>query len=141
LIHSELQQEVAGGTRELVAADAESRKDLVAVHRELLSERARLESGWTELERERRRLSGERRTESLLVAALKPAGGLLLVVSVLWFSWYALFSARSDGQVEAELNAFLIDELASGQPLLTSGERPPRIGREPASPADDSSPP
>src|SRR4051812_28760879 len=64
---SELNKEVAAGTRELVAADSQARKEIVGVHHELQAERTQLDTGWDALENERRQIADERRTESMLV--------------------------------------------------------------------------
>lgn len=124
---AELSQEVAGGARQLIAADAETRKEIVAVHREFQAERARLDLGWTDLEQQRRQLANERRTESILIPVVKLAGGLLLVTALLGFSWYALFAVRSDSHVEADLNSFLVDELTSGRPSIVGADCLPQI--------------
>src|SRR4051794_23484157 len=56
---SELNKEVAGSTRELVAADSQARKEIVGVHHELQAERTRLDTGWDSLEKERQRIAAE----------------------------------------------------------------------------------
>ena len=93
-VMTELNKEVAGGTRHLVEADAQARKEFVAVHRELQAERSRLDTGWTALEKERRQIAIQRRTESMLVPAISLIGSLLLVIVLLGFCWYALFASR-----------------------------------------------
>jgi hypothetical protein len=115
---AELQQEVAGGTRALVEADAGARQQLVAVHRELQAERTRLDAGWTALEQERRRIAVQRRTESLLVPATKLVGGLALVLVLLGFSWYVLAAARRGDGTEEQLNELLVAELLPDEPPL-----------------------
>src|SRR5215212_1731394 len=54
---SELNKQVAGGTRELVAADAQARKEIVGVHRDLQTERTRLDTAWGALEKERQHIA------------------------------------------------------------------------------------
>src|SRR6266576_1601463 len=68
---AELNKEVAAGTHKLVEADAQARKEIVGVHHELQAERTRLDTGWYALEQERQHIAGERRTESILVPAVK----------------------------------------------------------------------
>src|SRR5262245_51317897 len=51
-----LNKEVASGTHELVAADAQARKEIVGVHHELQAERARLDTSWKDLEGERQQI-------------------------------------------------------------------------------------
>ena len=127
---AELNQEVAGGTRRLVEADAEARKEIVGVHRDLQAERTRLDSGWTNLALERRQIAAQRRTESMLVPAIKLVGGLALASLLLGFCWYALVAARRSDGTDGELNELLIREMLQDQPPLLSADehRPSLLG-------------
>ncbi|MEX0669133.1 MAG: hypothetical protein WD060_01585, partial [Pirellulales bacterium] len=111
-----LQQEVASGTHELVAADAEARQQIVGVHHELQAERTRLDGGWTDLHQERRTIARERRTESLLAPAIQVGGGLALVVVLLGYCWYALVRIRISEPADADLSALLVTELLDEEP-------------------------
>ena len=62
---AELNQEVAGGARRLVEADAKARQDFVGIHRDLGAERSRLDAGWNSLEDERHQIAGQRGAESM----------------------------------------------------------------------------
>jgi hypothetical protein len=125
---AELNKEVASGTQKLVAADAQARKEIVGVHRDLQAERSRLDTGWNTLETERRQIAGQRRTESMLVPVTKVIGGLVLIVVLLGFCWYALASARGGDDTDAQLNEILICEILRDQPpLLTASQRPPSL--------------
>jgi hypothetical protein len=117
---AELNQEVAGGTRRLVEADAQARRQIAVVHRELQAERSRLDGGWNTLEQERQRIAAARRAESLLLPAVKVFGGLALVIVLLGFSWYALGSTRRDAS-DAQLNELLVAEFIADEPLLLPG--------------------
>jgi hypothetical protein len=128
---AKLQQDVAGGTRKLVEADADARHEIVAVHHDLQSERSRLDTGWSALEEERKQLAGERRTESMWVPTVQLLSGLVLVVTLLGFSWYALVRIRTDTTTDAELNELLVHELAASDPLrLISKDPPARIAHD-----------
>lgn len=118
-----LQQEVAGGARALVEADAEARSQALAVHRDFQAERQQLAAGWQDLEAQRQGLAAERRAESLLVPLLEAAGMVLLAALGLGFSWYALRNARQEEPSEFELNELLVSEFVSGAPPLLT-ERP-----------------
>lgn len=117
-----LNQEVASGSRALVAADAQARKDFVGVHHDLQSERSRLDSGWDKLENERRELAHERQSESWLSSTTTLAIGLMLTAMVLGFCWLVLSSAHRDTP-QAELSDFLVQEVLSDRPhpLLGGG--------------------
>jgi hypothetical protein len=109
----ELQQEVAAGSRSLVAADAEARSELVTAQRELHVERSQLDRGRDALEVERRVMAAERRTASLLVPVLEALGTVLVALVVVGFSWFVLVRLRSDEHVDSELVEFLVQELGN----------------------------
>jgi len=113
---SDLNKELAAGSRELVAADAKAREKMVDVHRELQSERQRLDTGWTSLEHQRQQVASRRRTESLLAPAIQNFGVAVVVALVLGFSWYALVASRNATVSDAELSNMLIEEILSNQP-------------------------
>ena len=128
---AKLQQEVAGGTQKLVAADADARHEIVAVHHDLEAERSRLDTGWSTLEEERKQIAHERRTESVLLPAVQLLGGLSLVVVLLGFCWYALVKLRADPTTDAELNELLIHELAANESFsLVAPESPVQIAHD-----------
>ena len=90
---AKLNQEVASGTHQLVAADAEARKEIVVVHHDLQAERSKLDTSWNSLEDERREIAGQRRTESWLSSMTTIIGGVLLTAMLLGFCWHAVFAA------------------------------------------------
>jgi hypothetical protein len=125
---AELNKEVASGSRSLVAADAQARKEIVSVHGDLLAERARLDTGWGALEEERKKIAGQRRTESMLVPVTKLVGGLALVIALLGFCWYALVAAWRSDDTDAQLNELLICEILPAEtPLLLSDQHAPPL--------------
>lgn len=125
---AELNKEVAGGTHGLVAADAQARKEMVEVHHELQAERGRLDSAWSEVERERQQLAGQRRTESLLIPVLQAGGIVAVVIILLGFSWRAVVALRGSDNTEAHLNELLIRELVPENPTpLSDGLRWPAL--------------
>jgi hypothetical protein len=113
---AELNQEVASGAHRLVEADAQARKVVVGVHRDLQAERARLDTSWNDLEQERRHIAGERRTESLVGPAIQTVGMLAVVVIVLGFCWYALVKVQDSGESECAVSELLLDEVLADKP-------------------------
>jgi hypothetical protein len=107
---AELQQEVAGGTHRLVEADAQARKEVIGVHRDLQAERTRLDTGWTALEQERRQIASQRRTESMLTPAIQYLGGILLAVVLLGFCWRVLVAMNREQNTDGQLTEFLVSE-------------------------------
>jgi hypothetical protein len=134
VVMAELQKEVATGTKRMVEADAQARKEVVGVHRDLQAERSRLDSGWNDLEDERRQIAGQRRTESVLVPVIQTAGVFLLVALVLGFSWYVIVQGRYGGVAESDVSELLLDELLANQPtlLIAEGGQPPLLERSEA---------
>jgi hypothetical protein len=108
---ADLNKEVASGTQQLVAADAQARKEIVGVHRDLQTERTRLDTSWNALEKERRQIASQRLTESVLVPVIQSGGLLVLVIAVLGFCWYALGNRHDAGYSNAEFNELLVREL------------------------------
>ena len=125
---AKLNQEVASGTHQLVAADAEARKEIVIVHHDLQAERSKLDSNWNSLEDERRELAGQRRTESWLSSMSSIIGGMLLTAMLLGFCWHAVFAA-THGDSHAELNELLVAEITSDEPKLGIGGSPALLTR------------
>ena len=124
---AKLQQDVATGAQKLVAADADARHEIVAVHHDLQAERGRLDAGWNLLEDDRKQLASERRTESILVPAIELLGGFLLVATLLGFCWYVLVRQRSETVTDADLNELLVQELAAGTLFASHGSQPPTL--------------
>lgn len=120
---ADLNKEVAGGSHQLVAADAQARQEIVGVHHDLQEERARLDAGWSALETERQQVARERRTESLLVVVAPAVGSALALMLALGFCWWMLVSATSGDQVDARLNEVLMAEVLVDEPVLLASER------------------
>jgi hypothetical protein len=117
---AQLNKEVASGSHQLVEADAKARQDIVGVHHDLQAERTRLDTSRSELEVERREIAGQRRTESMLV----PVSGLLLLIVLLSFCWYALVASRRNENSDAQLTELLIREILPDEPSLLSSKPP-----------------
>ena len=81
---AELNKEVAGGTRRLVEADAQARKEIVGVHRDLQAERTRLDTGWDDV---RRRAASDRRPAPNRVAAGPGDSGRRLIRRLWRWCW------------------------------------------------------
>src|SRR3954452_15345693 len=117
---AQLNKEVASGSHQLVEADAKARTEIVGVHHDLQAERERLDTSRSELESERRDIAGQRRTESMLI----PVTGLLLLVILLGFCWYALVASRRTENSDAQLTELLIQEILPDEPSLLSSKLP-----------------
>jgi hypothetical protein len=121
---TDLNKEVSHGSRDLVAADARARQEVLAVHRDLQSERMRLDASREEVESERKRLAAERQLESLLVPVLSTAGVWAVTLLVLGFCWRALVRAQEDTITDLELNEILVTEVLTGDfPIAVAEHR------------------
>jgi hypothetical protein len=116
-----LNREVAEGTRRLVEADAATRKETTMVHRDIQAERTSLNDGFDKLEAERKQMAQQRRTESVLVPAIKTIGVAIMATAVVLFCLLLLVRFRSSDASDAELNELLIHDLVSEHPRLLSG--------------------
>ena len=116
-VMAELNKEVAAGTHKLIESDAQARKDVVGVHRDLQAERTRLDTSWSSLESERKEIATQRRTESTLVSMTTIGGSILLGAVVLGFCWFLLIAAHRDTE-GLELTELLVKELMTEQPSI-----------------------
>ena len=111
-------EEIATATRELIEADARSRQEMVALHRELQNEQAVVARQRDALETERRELARARQRESLLIPVLQGGGGVLVVVAALVFCAFLLAGLRRHEETSEALSELLIQELSAEQPLV-----------------------
>jgi len=120
-----LNREVAEGTKRLVEADAEARKDLMEMQQDELTERAKVSKQRDRLEAERQAIAGQRRTESMLGPILKSCSLAVLCVVTIGFCWYVLFGLRQHDDSDQILNELLVGELTSESssqlPLISAG--------------------
>lgn len=127
-----LQREVAQGAERLVAADAQSRHELLAAHRRLQLDSAQLSEHYRELESERRRLDAERRATTTLAAALR-GGGLFVVALVTLAVVHRLLGAAQTDAACAELATEILESDLLGASRLH--EQVPRLDPPPAVPS------
>ena len=120
-VMARLSREVAEGTRRLVQADADARKEMIVVHQDIQAERTLLNDGFEKLEGERKQMAQQRRTESVLVPAMKTIGVAMLATAVVLFCLLLLTRFRSTDAADAELNELLIHDLVSEHPRLLDG--------------------
>jgi hypothetical protein len=114
---SELQHEVAEGSRRLVEADAQARKEMVTLQREVQAERSEFGKQRDSLEDERRALASQRRLDPIIAAAITNAGLLAACLLPLVLCWYLLQRRvePADDQAVAEV---LLEDLVTDSPLL-----------------------
>jgi hypothetical protein len=106
---ADLQQAVARGTHELVKADAATRLEVVAVHRDLQHERQQLSESWTDLEVERRRIDDERRSDVSRRGIIAAILGAMLLIAYFGFLWQLLARAGSNEPSQEEFSELLLE--------------------------------
>lgn len=114
---TELQHEVAEGSRRLVEADAQARQEMVALQREVQAERTEVGRQRDTLEGERRDLAAKRRLDPIIASAITNIGLLLACLLPLVLCWFLLQRRvePADDQAVAEV---LLDDLVTDRPLL-----------------------
>jgi hypothetical protein len=112
----QLQQQVAEGTKRLVSAEAESRRQWIAVKRDLELETAEVSRQRDLLETERRAIAAERNRDPILASAIESVGLIFACLIPLIVAWRALHISDKharDQRADAEvlLSQFLRPEL------------------------------
>lgn len=144
LRNADLHREVAAGTRRLVAADAETRGEMVGLYRDVQSERFELGKQRDQLEVERREVAAAISHNPLIAEAIKAVGLMIACAAPLLIAWQVL--RRSDQGDENEAIAeLLLDEAILSSPQRISRhdhsdrdkfKQPPLLGDGPPDRAD-----
>ena len=120
-----LNRETAEGTKRLVGADAETRKELASLQRDLQAAASEVGRQRDVLEADRRELDARRHRDSVVAAAIQSAALVVACVLPLVVAWYLLRSVR-DEEDDPVVTEVLISELTTDRPRLL----PPRDGGE-----------
>ena len=117
---------------EIVRADAEARKEMMATHQTLTSQlnqqQAVIDAGRDQLEEERRNLAQQRHRDPIIAAALQSTGVLLACLLPLLLAAYALKQMRQEEPDQAAVAELLVYELTSERPLFLPAPIAPRLG-------------
>ncbi len=131
---TELQKQVAAGSKELVASDAASRENFSQLHREVQQERQELAGQWNRLEAERQSVASSRRHESLALSATRGMGIVVVVTLALFFAWLLLFQAHTLDPSTESLEMLITDITSDSPQLLPKPTNTPRITNEQENP-------
>jgi len=114
---AEAQREVAEGSRRLVEADAAARKEMVALQREVQTERVDVGRQRDSLESDRRQIAEQRYSDPIIADAITQIGILLACVLPLIVCWQLLRRPvqPADESAVAEL---LLQDLVAQDPIL-----------------------
>ena len=114
---SELQQEVASGSRELVEADAKSRQEMVTLQREIQTERSEIGHQRDQLEAERREIADSRNRDPIIAAAITRVAFVVVSLLPLLICWL-LLQQKVEPADKNEITELLLDDLVSAEPRL-----------------------
>ena len=118
---SRLNREVAGGTKRLVEEDAQARRELAQLQRDLRNDQAEVARQRDLLEGERRDIANQRARSSVMASCIKYLGLTVACLAPLALAAYALSGLRREPAEDARVTEILIEELATGKPLLLPG--------------------
>jgi len=124
---NELQREVAQGSRQLVAADAKAREEMLTLQREVQAERAEVGRQRDALETERRDLAAKRRIDPILAAAITNLGLLLACLLPLVLCWY-LLQRPTEAVEDHAMMEVLLDDIIADQPRFLPRTELPALG-------------
>lgn len=124
---AQLQREVAAGAKQLVEADAENRRELIALQTHLQAENAVIGRQRDQLDTDRKTLAAERQREPVIAAAILEVGALLTCLAPLVLCGYLLRPTAQHDQDEMVVE-LLVAELAGDKPrLLPRPTSPPLL--------------
>ena len=129
---AELQREVAQGAKKLVEADARAREEIIALQRDIQTERAEVGQQRDQLEEDRRDLAAQRRNDPIIAAAITQVGIVVACVLPLVLCWY-LLRREPDEPEDAAITEVLIGDLTAERPMLL----PPAADRRAAIACED----
>jgi hypothetical protein len=131
-------RQIAEASQALVEADAQARREMIeaqaSLHQDLHEERSSLDERRDDLERDRREVARQRRTDPLIAEAITAVGVLLACIAPLALAAYVLHDEPPRHEADA-MNELLVAEFISEQPILL-----PRAPRSPPQLAHDSAP-
>ena len=116
---SELQQEVASGSRQLVEADANARQEMVTLQREIQAERSEVGHQRDQLEAERREIADSRNRDPIIAAAITRVAFVVVSLLPLLICWL-LLQQKVEPADKNEIAELLLDDLISAEPRLVS---------------------
>ncbi|QDU05656.1 hypothetical protein V6x_53960 [Gimesia chilikensis] len=114
---TELQQEVASGSRKLVEADARSRQELVSLQREMQTERNEIGYQRDQLEAERREIADSRNRDPIIAAAISRVTMVVVSLLPLLICWL-LLRQKIEPANDQQMTELLLDDLVSAEPWL-----------------------
>jgi hypothetical protein len=122
----QLQEQVAEGTKQLVASDAEARREWIELRRELQVNLAEVGQQRDTLEAERRSIAADRHRDPILAAAIETCGLIVACLVPLLAAVYAL-RKTAEAPLDASVATQLIHELQRRRPTALAAPPPKRL--------------
>ncbi len=122
----QLQQQIAEGTKQLVASDAEARREWIGLQRDLQADLAQVGQQRDALESERRAIAAHRHRDPILAAAIESCGLIVACLVPLLAAVYALRKTAEE-PLDARAATQLIHELQRRRPTALSAPPPKRL--------------
>lgn len=143
---AEMQHEVAAGSRQLVEAEAEARSEMLALQKDMQTERATVGKQRDALEQERREFASQQNRDPIIAASIKEIGLLAACLLPLGVCWLLLRQPVELANDQAVAELLIADLVARDPLLLPTGQTPPALEErlpqalpEPSQTADRSS--
>ena len=131
-----MQADVARGASQLVESDSKARTELAALQRDLQQDQAEIGRQRDQLETDRRQIAEQRHRDPLIAAAITSIGLILACLLPLLLCWALLRRPPLDGEAEAALAEFLVQDLISDHPVLLPAHSPHALLDQPPRDAD-----
>ncbi|MBM4088482.1 MAG: hypothetical protein FJ276_03505 [Planctomycetes bacterium] len=110
--------EVVQASQELVAADAQARRENAAIQSRLTDQQREIGLQRDQLEQERRQIAVQRHRDPVLAAAITTVGWILAALLPLALAALVVWRLRDNGEDVETLNRVLLEELVAEQPRL-----------------------
>ena len=122
---------LAEASRQLVAADATARTEVIALQRDLQQGQTNLGRQRDQLESDRREFAEERNRDPIVANTILSVGTLLACLLPLVLCLYLVMGLRGDPRSDSTLTDILVQEIVADQPTLLPLSRPlPAISDE-----------
>lgn len=113
----DLQEQVATGTRRLVEADTQARREMTQLHQSVLTQQSEVGHQRDRLDEERKALAGQRQRETIWAAVIHDGAALVGCLLLLAIAALCLWPQAETAQT-AELSELFLADLSSDRPLL-----------------------
>ncbi len=115
---AEMQNEIMQGSRQMIEADAESRREMILLQRDLQADQHEIGRQRDLLEGERKQIARQRFRDQAVAAAFSTFGLLLICALPLLLCVYVLRAVQTPETSDATLTELLVREFTADEPRL-----------------------